>query len=44
MDNTLRYANILTQVLRKADLTGANAYCFGFYDGNTKISETEGID
>ncbi|MFM6081031.1 MAG: pentapeptide repeat-containing protein, partial [Dolichospermum sp.] len=30
--------------LREADLTGANAYCFGFYDGNTKISETEGID
>ena len=30
--------------LRKADLTGANAYCFGFYDGNTKISETKGID
>jgi uncharacterized protein YjbI with pentapeptide repeats len=30
--------------LRKADLTGANAYCFAFFDGNTQISGTQGID
>ena len=43
-NTTIVNTNFKGTDLRKADLTGANAYCFGFYDGNTKISETKGID
>ena len=41
---SLKKANLEYTDLSKADLTGANAYCFAFHDGNTQVSGTQGID